>query len=87
MRPNSITRASRGASVGAARRYSVVPGQATAYMIGMLHILDLRQRAMDELGAQFDLVEFHRVVLGSGGVPLALLDGVIDRYIAAKLGN
>ena len=77
--------ASRGASEGAAGRYSVVPGQATAYMIGMLHILDARQRAQDQLGAQFDLREFHRVVLTSGGVPLALLDNVVDNWIAEKL--
>jgi len=76
---------SRGASEGAAARYSVVPGQATAYMVGMLHILDARQRAMDQLGADFDLKEFHRVVLTSGGVPLALLDDVVDAWIAEKL--
>jgi uncharacterized protein (DUF885 family) len=51
-------------------------------MIGMLHILDARQRAQDALGAAFDLREFHRVVLTSGGLPLALLDTVVDRYIA-----
>lgn len=76
---------SRSASEGAAGRYSVVPGQATAYMVGMLHILDARQRAMDQLGAAFDLREFHRVVLQSGGVPLVLLDGVVDAWIADKL--
>jgi uncharacterized protein (DUF885 family) len=77
--------ASRGSSEGAAGRYSVVPGQATAYMIGMLHILEARQRAQDQLGAEFDLKEFHRVVLTSGGIPLALLDNVVDDWIAAKL--
>jgi uncharacterized protein (DUF885 family) len=77
--------ASRGASEGAVGRYSVVPAQATAYMIGMLHILDARQRAMDQLGAEFDLREFHRVVLTAGGVPLPLLDGVVDAWIAEKL--
>lgn len=76
---------SRGASEGAAGRYSVVPAQATAYMVGMLKILEVRQRAMDELGSAFDLTEFHRVVLTSGAVPLALLDTVVDRYIAEKL--
>jgi uncharacterized protein (DUF885 family) len=75
----------RGASEGAAARYSVAPAQATAYMIGMLHILDARQRAMDQLGAGFDLKEFHRVVLTAGGLPLALLDGVVDAWIAEKL--
>jgi uncharacterized protein (DUF885 family) len=79
--------ASNGESQGAAGRYSVIPGQATAYMIGMLKILDERQRAMDELGPLFNLKEFHRVVLESGAIPLDLLDGVIDRYIAAKLAT
>jgi uncharacterized protein (DUF885 family) len=71
-----------GASQGAAGRYSVWPGQATAYMIGMLEILRQRQRAMDALGPQFDLKGFHRAVLSSGAVPLTLLDDVVDRYIA-----
>ncbi len=56
-------------------------------MVGMLHILAARQRAIDELGMLFDLKEFHRVVLTSGGVPLALLDGVVNRYIAEKLAT
>ncbi|MCK5326754.1 MAG: DUF885 domain-containing protein, partial [Woeseiaceae bacterium] len=71
-----------GASQGAAARYSVWPGQATAYMVGMLQILRERQRAMDMLGAQFDLKAFHRAVLSNGAVPLTLLDDVVDRYIA-----
>ena len=74
--------ASRGASEGATARYSVVPGQATAYMIGMLQILEQRQRAMDALGSDFDLIAFHRALLTSGGIPLGLLEGVVDRYIA-----
>ena len=79
--------ASRNASEGATARYSVAPAQATAYMIGMLHILDARQRARDALGAAFDLKEFHRVVLTSGGVPLALLDSVVDAWVAEKLAT
>jgi uncharacterized protein (DUF885 family) len=79
--------ASNGASQGAAGRYSVIPGQATAYMIGMLQILQERQKAMDALGALFDLKEFHRIILTSGGVPLALLSTIVDRYIAEKLAG
>ncbi len=71
-----------GAAQNSAARYSVWPGQATAYMIGMLQILDERQRAMDALGAQFDLKGFHRAVLSNGAVPLALLSTVVDQYIA-----
>ena len=78
---------SRTASENAAARYSVAPAQATAYMVGMLHILDARQRAQDALGDAFDLRQFHRVVLTSGGLPLALLDEVVDQYIAAVSGT
>lgn len=77
--------ATLGSSQGAAARYSVWPGQATAYMVGMLKILSERQRAMDELGAQFDLKGFHRALLTNGPVPLTLLDRVVDRYIADTL--
>jgi len=66
-------------------RYAVWPGQATSYMVGMLNILELRQRAMDELGNQFDLKEFHYVVLSNGAVPLEILEDVVDDYIEAKL--
>ena len=78
---------SLGSSQGAAARYSVWPGQATAYMIGMLEILQQRQRAMNELGPQFDLKAFHRAVLSNGAVPLALLDDVVDRYIEEALAS
>ena len=71
----------------AAARYSVIPGQATAYLIGMLQILDERQRAMDELGADFDLKGFHRALLTNGAVPLSVLDNVVDQYIADTLAT
>jgi uncharacterized protein (DUF885 family) len=77
---------SRSASESAAARYSVAPAQATAYMVGMLHILEARKRAQDALGGAFDLREFHRVVLTSGGLPLALLDEIVDQYIADATG-
>ncbi len=70
-----------------AARYSVIPGQATAYMIGMLKILEVRQRAMDELGSAFNLFDFHRTVLENGGVPLPVLEQVVDAYIAEQLAS
>ncbi len=70
------------ASQSAAARYSVSPGQASAYMVGLLKILDERQRAMDALGPAFDLKAFHRAVLSNGGVPLPMLETVVDNYIA-----
>ena len=79
--------ASRGSSEGAAARYSVWPGQATAYLIGMLEILDARQRAMDQLGDQFDLKEFHRLLLEGGTMPLTLMNQRVDDYIADKLSG
>jgi uncharacterized protein (DUF885 family) len=66
-------------------RYIVMPGQATAYKVGMLKILDLRQRAMSQLGDQFDLKEFHSVILGNGSMPLEVLERVVDTYIEVKL--
>jgi uncharacterized protein (DUF885 family) len=68
-------------------RYIVLPGQATAYEIGFLKILGLRQRAMDALGDQFDLKEFHNVVLGEGALPLPILEQVVDAYIQEKLSK
>jgi uncharacterized protein (DUF885 family) len=65
-------------------RYIVYPGQATAYKIGMLKILELRQRAMDELGDQFDLKEFHNVVLSNGSMPLEVLERLVEDYIAGN---
>jgi uncharacterized protein (DUF885 family) len=59
-------------------RYVAWPGQATAYMVGMLHIRDLRQSAEARLGSDFDLVEFHRTVLGRGSVPLGVLSNLVN---------
>ncbi|MEJ2257032.1 MAG: DUF885 domain-containing protein [Woeseiaceae bacterium] len=64
-------------------RYIVMPGQATAYKVGMMKILELRQHAMDELGDGFDLGEFHDAVLKNGAVPLDILARIVDEYIAA----
>jgi len=66
-------------------RFIVRPAQATGYKIGMLKILELRQKAMDQLGERFDIKEFHNVVLGNSSMPLAILELVVQRYIDAKL--
>ena len=68
-------------------RYLVWPGQATSYYLGYLKFMELRQRAMDQLGDRFDLIEFHRVVLSNGSMPLDILDSVVNRYIAGKSGS
>ncbi len=63
-------------------RYFVDPGQALAYKVGMLKILELRERAKSALGPRFDIKDFHDVVLGNGSLPLSLLERVVDEYIA-----
>ena len=62
-------------------RYISWPGQALAYKMGELKFLELRSRATEELGEAFDIRDFHDALLMNGGIPLDMLDGVIDRYI------
>ena len=65
-------------------RYIVWPGQALAYKLGALTIQRLRDKAKTALGAKFDLRAFHEQVLGSGALPLPVLEAKIDRWIAAQ---
>lgn len=62
-------------------RHIVMPSQATAYKIGMLKILELREKAKQELGDRFDIRQFHDVVLANGPVPLNILEQFVDEYI------
>lgn len=74
----------RGFAEAEVERYLVWPGQATAYKIGELHILALRERARAALGAQFDIRRFHNAVIDHGALPLTVLDQVIDDWIGKE---
>ncbi|MVM29034.1 DUF885 family protein [Spirosoma sp. HMF4905] len=62
-------------------RYMVWPGQACAYKIGMMKILELREKARQVLGSRFDLKQFHQAVLANGSVPLPILEEIVNTYI------
>jgi uncharacterized protein (DUF885 family) len=71
-------------AIKAIERYIAMPGQATAYMIGKLKIMELRAKAQAELGDEFDIRGFHDEILKDGPVPLSLLEQKIDRWIKAQ---
>ncbi len=75
---------SEGQAKSEVRRYFVMPGQATAYKIGMLKILELREKAKAELGDTFDIKAFHDLVLGGGAVPLSTLKLMVNDWIAEQ---
>ena len=66
-------------------RYIVWPAQATSYKMGMLQILELRDRAKNEMGDKFNLKQFHSIVLDQGIVPLFILEDLIDEWIKSKI--
>ena len=65
-------------------RYVVWPGQATAYKIGQLALLRLRELAETELGERFDVREFHEMILLNGAMPLEILEESVKVWIAAQ---
>jgi uncharacterized protein (DUF885 family) len=71
-------------AVSEAERFMAIPGQALAYKIGQLKIVELRKRAEQALGAKFRAADFHDEVLRDGSMPLDVLERKIDRWIAAK---
>ncbi|MEM7223566.1 MAG: DUF885 domain-containing protein [Pseudomonadota bacterium] len=83
---NANTPRSPAANARSIDRYLVWPGQAASYKIGMLKILELRQRAKDRLGDAFDLRRFHDLVLANGALPLDFLDQVVEAWIVDHEG-
>jgi uncharacterized protein (DUF885 family) len=67
-------------------RHIVMPGQATAYKVGMNKIVELREEAKDQLGENFDIREFHDVVLTNGAVPLNILEEMVQEWVQSKKG-
>ncbi len=80
------TPVAEGDIVSQVERYVVFPGQATAYMIGKLKIMELRAKARTELGDKFDIKAFHDVVLKSGPVPLDILEENVNAWVASAKG-
>jgi len=76
---------SEGDIVTEVERYFVNPGQALGYKLGMIKILELRARARAALGNKFDIRDFHDVVIGTGALPLPILERQVNRYIAKTL--
>jgi len=73
-----------GIPVSEVERYVVFAGQACSYKVGQLKIIELRAKARAALGDKFSIKEFHNVVLQSGNMPLAVLEQVLDAWVAAK---
>ncbi len=73
-----------GIKASEVERYVMNPGQACAYKIGMLKILELRSQAQQALGPKFEIKKFHNLVLQTGNVPLAVLEQVVNEWVAAQ---
>ena len=74
------------AAITEVERYCVWPGQACSYMLGKLTWLNVREKARKALGSKFDIRTFHDAGLLSGAMPLAVLERVVERYVAAAKG-
>jgi uncharacterized protein (DUF885 family) len=73
--------------VAEVERYIAMPGQALAFKMGQLKILELRERARDALGDAFDIRDFHEVVIGEGAMPLHLLEARVEAWIGDRGGG
>ena len=73
-----------GAAASEIERYCAWPGQACAYKVGHNEWVRLREKARAALGARFDIKGFHDVALAGGGMPLTVLERVVDNWVAAQ---
>lgn len=73
-----------GTLVAEVDRYLVWPAQALAYKIGQLRLLELRTRAEEELGERFRLPDFHHQILGTGALPLPVLEAKVSAWIKTQ---
>ncbi|MBT8142592.1 MAG: DUF885 domain-containing protein [Gammaproteobacteria bacterium] len=73
-----------GDAVKMVERHIVIPSQATAYKVGMLKILELREQAKKDLGDKFDIREFHDVVITNGALPLNVLEQLVNEWVTSK---
>jgi uncharacterized protein (DUF885 family) len=78
----STTGMAEGDVTSEVERYMALPGQACAYKVGELKILELREKAKAALGPKFNLKDFHAVVLENGGVPLTVLEQLVNEWMA-----
>lgn len=76
-----------GECISMVERHIVMPSQATAYKIGQLKILELREKSKEALGDQFDIRAFHEVVLINGSVPLDILEELVDLWVQEALAK
>ncbi len=77
---------SEASAISYTERYMAWPGQALSYKIGVLKIMELRQRAANALGQKFSLAKFNDKVLAEGSLPLAMLEIKLDAWIAEQVG-
>jgi len=77
-----VTGYTRTEAEGHIFRYAVNVGQATAYMVGMLKIMELRQKAMDKKTDDFNLADFHHIIINNGAMPLDTLSDVVNNWLA-----
>lgn len=81
----SVTGSARSGVISEIERYAVWPGQALGYKLGMLKFQELRARAEEAFGDDFDIREFHEVVLGKGPMPMRVVEARVDAWIAGQV--